>query len=235
MTLANDPFALARYIDHSLLRPEATEADIEKLCSEAVQYRFFSVCIHPSFIRTARRALAGTDVRVSAVIGFPLGGSLPRVKAYEAMEAAFLGADELDIVMNIGYAKSARWTDLRKETDALLTATPAVVHKMIIETCYLTDSEKRTASAIMLDAGAEFVKTSTGFGPSGASVGDIALIRHATHGRIGIKAAGGIRNLDDTLAFIEAGATRIGTSAGVNIVRACSGRPSLFTENTLRD
>lgn len=209
---------IARLIDHTLLKPYATETDIYKLCDEAKKYGFFSVCIHPFFVKYAREMLSGSDVKVSAVIGFPLGMTLDRVKIFEAVETSLLGADELDIVMNLGAAKANKWDAVKKEISDIVTATPDVIHKVIIETCYLTDDEKTKASLAVLEAGAEFIKTSTGFAPAGAVIGDVAIIKAVTRGKIGIKAAGGIRTLKDVLSFVEAGASRIGTSSGVDIM-----------------
>lgn len=220
------PLDIARLIDHTFLRPDATEEEIRKICDEAKKYGFFSVCVHPYFLKTVRRSLSGTDIRISAVIGFPLGMTLPRVKIYEAMESVFEGANELDIVMNQGLAGAGRWDDVRREISDIITAAPEAVHKVIIETCYLTDDEKKKAALSVMDAGAGFVKTSTGFGPSGATVRDVELIASATKGKIGIKAAGGIKNFKDALALIEAGATRIGTSSGVRIIKEARKRES---------
>ncbi len=214
---AAKPLDIAKLIDHTLLRSDATEEDIRRLCDEAKRYGFFSVCVHPYFLRDAGRLLSGTGIRLTAVIGFPLGMTLSRVKIYEAMESVFEGADELDIVMNQGLAGAGRWDDVRGEISDIITAVPDVVHKVIIETCYLTDDEKKKAALVVMNAGAGFVKTSTGFGPSGAIVRDVELIASVTKGKIGIKAAGGIKTLKDALALIDAGATRIGTSSGVRI------------------
>ena len=210
---------IAKLIDHTLLKPEATETDIKKLCKEAEKYGFFSVCVNPCFIKTAREKLSGTDVKVSTVIGFPLGAMHSKVKIHEAMEAVLTGADELDVVINIGMIKSNNWTAVQKEISDLVTATPDVIHKIIIETYYLSDDEKINASLAVMESGAEFVKTSTGFAPSGATVKDIEMIKAATKGKVGIKAAGGIRTLKDVLTFIKAGATRIGTSSGITIIK----------------
>jgi deoxyribose-phosphate aldolase len=210
---------IAKLIDHTLLRPDAREAEIVRLCEEAINFDFFSVCIHPSFLGIATKILSGSDVRVCTVIGFPHGLSLTRIKVYEAIESTLMGADELDIVINIGMVKSHRWDYIRKEITDIITATPARIHKIIIETHYLTEEEKVIVSRIAMEGGAEFVKTSTGFAPRGATIEDVRLIRKATDGRIGIKAAGGIRKLKDVLSFIDAGATRIGTSSGVDIMR----------------
>lgn len=215
----HESIKIAKLIDHTLLKPEATETDIKKLCEEAKKYSFFSVCVNPCFIKTAREKLSGTDVKVSTVIGFPLGAMHSKVKIYEAIEAVLAGADEVDVVMNIGMIKSNNWTAVQKEISDLVTATPDVIHKIIIETCYLSDNEKIKASLAVMKARAEFVKTSTGFAPSGATVKDIEMIKAATKGKIGIKVAGGIRTLKDVLTFIKAGATRIGTSSGVTIIK----------------
>ncbi len=215
----NDKLNLAKLIDHTLLKPYTTETDIRKLCDEARKYGFFSVCVHPFFIKKAKNMLSGTDVKLTTVIGFPLGMTLTQVKIYEAMEAVLLGADELDIVINLGAVKAGKWDIVKKEISDLVTATPDITHKAIIETCYLSDDEKIKASIAVMEAGAEFIKTSTGFAPAGAAVRDIAMIKAATKGKIGIKAAGGIKTLKDILSFVRAGATRIGTSSGVDIMK----------------
>ncbi|GBE04820.1 deoxyribose-phosphate aldolase [bacterium BMS3Abin10] len=229
----NKDLDIAKLIDHTLLSPDATEADIKKLCDEAKKYGFFSVCVHPSFIKTAREMLSGTEVhpvrkqpdlssnrvKVTTVIGFPLGMTLSRVKIYEAMEAVILGADELDMVINTGNACAGKWDAVRKEISDLVTATPDTVHKIIIETCYLRDEDIIKASIAAMEAGAEFIKTSSGFAPAGAVVGDVGMIKQATKGKIGIKAAGGIKTLSNVLSFVEAGATRIGTSSGTSIMK----------------
>ncbi len=231
-----DKSSIAKIIDHTLLKPDATEADIKKLCNEAKKYGFCSVCIHPSFVRLAKELLSGSDVnpvsnkpgissnsvKVSTVIGFPLGMTLDRVKIFESRETVLLGADELDIVINPVAVKSHRWDAVRKEISDIVTATPDVTHKIIIETYYLTDDEKAKASLTVMEAGAEFIKTSSGFAPAGAVTEDIEIIKTATNGKIGIKAAGGIRTLKDVLRFVEAGATRIGTSSGADIISGCT-------------
>ncbi len=209
---------IARFIDHTLLRPDATEKDVIKLCDEAGTYNFHAVCIHPSFVSTAREVLYQSHTKIAAVIGFPLGMTLTRVKIYEAMEAVTKGAGELDIVINISNAISDNWSSVQDEIADIITATPDVLHKIIIETCYLSEGRKKKACTAVMNAGAEFIKTSTGFGPSGAQARDVELIHSVTEGKIGIKAAGGIKTLADTRAFIHAGATRIGTSSGIDIV-----------------
>jgi deoxyribose-phosphate aldolase len=206
-------------IDHTLLRPDATGADIKKLCEEAMHYSFHSVCIHPSFIKYAKDILSGSKVKISTVIGFPFGMTLSGVKVFEAAEAVREGADELDIVINIGLARSGRWSEVESEISDIVRSTPDSLHKIIIEACYLSDEEKREAAIAVINAGAEFIKTSTGFAHGGAELNDVRLIRSVTEGRIGIKAAGGIKSLKDLLAFVDAGATRIGTSSGVEIIK----------------
>lgn len=167
--------------------------------------------------------LAGTGLKVTTVIGFPLGTSSTEEKIDEAVEAVKDGADELDIVMNQGFAKAGEWDALQKEISDIIAATPDVIHKVIIEACNLTDDEKKRAAAAVMDAGAEFVKTSTGFASGGATVADVELIHSVTEGKIGIKAAGGIKTLEDVIVLVEAGATRIGTSSGVAIVKEVGG------------
>ncbi len=210
---------ISKLIDHTLLRPDAVEEEIIRLCKEACIYSFHSVCIHPSYIKVAKGALSGTDVKISAVIGFPLGMTLSRVKVFEAVESVREGADELDIVINIGLANAGRWKDIEAEISEIVTATPDAVHKIIIEVCYLSDDEKRQAAVAVMNVGAEFIKTSTGFGPGGAELKDVELIKSVTQGKVRIKASGGIRTLKDIQAFADAGASRIGTSSGVSIMK----------------
>ena len=210
---------IAELIDHTLLRPDASYLDIKRLCEEALQFGFYSVCINPCFIKMAKELLKDSNVRVATVIGFPLGMTLTEVKVYEAMNALLLGADEIDIAINIGALKSGDWETVRKDISDVIMATKGLIHKTIIETCYLDDNEKTRAVEIALEAGSEFIKTSTGFGPLGARVRDIRLIKSIVGDAAGIKAAGGIRTFKQVLSMLKAGATRIGTSAGVRIVR----------------
>lgn len=203
---------IAKVIDYSLLKPEATVEDIKRLCEEARRYGVYSVCIHPSYITIAKNLLRGSDVKVSTVIGFPLGMTLPYVKVYEAIEATLKGADELDIVMNIGMAHSGDWDYVRKEVSDIIYATKSTVHKIIIETCLLSESEKIKAAEIIIASGAEFIKTSTGFSRAGATVEDVRLLKSVAGNSCGIKAAGGIKTLQHVMEMIEAGASRIGTS-----------------------
>jgi deoxyribose-phosphate aldolase len=210
---------IAQVIDHTLLRPDAHAGEIRTLCEEAATYQFHSVCIHPSFIRAAQEMLRNSSVKIATVIGFPLGMTLSRVKIYEALEASVSGADELDIVINVGAAKSGDWSLVEKEIADIVTATGHCLHKVIIETCYLTEEEKKAACTAVLHSGAAFIKTSTGFGPAGAAIDDIQLLRSLSKDRLGIKASGGIRTLSHVRAVIAAGATRIGTSSGVAIMK----------------
>jgi len=210
---------IARVIDHTLLRPDASYTDIKRLCEEALQSGFYSVCINPSLIRITKELLKYSNVRVATVIGFPLGMTLTEVKVYEAMNACLLGADELDIVINIGALKSGDWETVRKDLSDVIMTTRGLIHKTIIETCYLDDNEKRHIIEIALDAGSEFIKTSTGYVPRGARVRDIRFIKGIVGDAAEIKAAGGIRTVKQVLKMLEAGATRIGTSSGVKIMR----------------
>jgi len=213
-----DKSGIAQLIDHTLLKPDATMDEIKRLCEEAVRFGFHSVCVNPFFVPETSAILSGSGVKVTTVIGFPLGMTLTHVKVYEAMESVLRGSEELDIVMNIGMAKSGRWRDVQKDISDVISATKGVVHKVIIEACYLAREEKGEASRMVLETGAEFVKTSTGFGSGSATVEDVRLVRSVVKERCGIKASGGIRSLRQVREFIAAGATRIGTSSGVAIM-----------------
>jgi deoxyribose-phosphate aldolase len=212
---------VAGMIDHTLLKSDASEAEVETLCREAVQFGFATVCVNPTWVATCARLLRGTPVRVTSVVGFPLGATTSDVKNYEARRVIFDGAGEIDMVINVGALKSG---DLRAvERDIEVVAEPCreagVVSKVIIEAALLTDEEKVTACTLAKAAGADYVKTSTGFGPGGATVADVALMRRTVGERMGVKAAGGVRDLESVRAMLAAGATRIGASAGVRIVR----------------
>lgn len=209
---------IAKLIDHTLLRPDATVDDIRRLCDEALQYGFYSVCVNPFFVPMVKEMLSGSEVKVTTVIGFPLGMTDTNAKVYEAVEALNNGVDEIDMVMNIGMARTGRWDIVKKDIFDVICAAKGIVHKVIIETCYLSRDEKIKATATVIETGAEFVKTSTGFGPSGASVDDVKLIKSIVKDSCGIKASGGIKTLAQAKELIEAGATRIGTSSGVRIV-----------------
>ncbi len=211
--------ALAKYIDHTLLKPDATEAQIEKLCAEAREYGFASVCVNSCYASLAARLLAGSDVAVCCVVGFPLGAATTAAKAFEAADAAQNGATEIDMVINVGAAKDGRWDDVEADIAGVAAAIEGkALLKVIIETCLLTDAEKIEACRAAVRAGADFVKTSTGFSKAGATAADVALMRKTVGPEIGVKAAGGIRTYADAMAMIEAGASRIGASAGIAIL-----------------
>ncbi|WP_203472740.1 deoxyribose-phosphate aldolase [Dissulfurispira thermophila] len=210
---------IARFIDQSLLKPQATESDIIKLCKTAIKYNFYSVCVNPYFVPLCNALLKGYDTKVTTIIGFPFGMATKDVKVYEAKQSILHGADELDIVMNIGAAKSGNWDYVGEELSEIISTTKSAVHKVIIETCYLTEEEKIVATKIASLFGAKFIKTSTGFGTKGATIKDVKLIKKIVGDRAEVKAAGGIKTLSQVLQFIKAGATRIGTSAGVEIIK----------------
>lgn len=211
---------LASYIDHTLLKPEASREQIRAVCNEAKQYHFASVCVNPCWIPLIAGELKGSGVSVCCVIGFPLGASLSSVKAFEAREAVAAGAQEIDMVINIGAVKSGGWELVREDIAAVNAAKGTAKLKVIIETCLLTDEEKVRVCQIAKEAGADFVKTSTGFSTGGATVHDVELMRRTVGPKMGVKASGGIRTLADALAMIEAGASRLGASAGVKIIEA---------------
>jgi deoxyribose-phosphate aldolase len=217
---AEVPLDMARYIDHTLLKPDATGAEIDQLCREAAEYRFASVCINPTWVKRAAENLRGTSVPVCTVIGFPLGATTPEIKAMEARRALRDGAREVDMVLNIGALKSGLLdlvlSDIEKVVDAAHEA--GALCKVILETALLTDEEKVVASALAKKAKADFVKTSTGFGGGGATVYDVALIRETVGPEMGVKASGGVRTTGEAEDMIAAGATRIGASAGIEIV-----------------
>lgn len=212
---------LARLIDHTLLKPEATPAQIERLCAEARAHGFASVCVNPTHVRLAARLLRGSGVAVCSVVGFPLGAGLPQVKAFEAAEVVRLGAGEVDMVLNIGALKAGDHALVLRDIRAVVRAGRAggALVKVILETCLLTDDEKRAACRLAQQARADFVKTSTGFSTGGATVADVALMRAAVGPKMGVKAAGGIRSLAEAQAMVAAGATRLGTSAGVALLQ----------------
>ncbi|VUX01214.1 Deoxyribose-phosphate aldolase 1 [Streptococcus pasteurianus] len=210
--------AINRYIDHTLLKPESTQTQIDKLIAEAVEYQFASVCVNPTWVSYAAKALKGTEVNVCTVIGFPLGANTSSVKAFETKDAVANGADEIDMVINIGQLKSGQYDAVEADIRAVVEASGDKLVKVIIETCLLTDGEKVKACQLRVAAGADYVKTSTGFSTAGANIADVTLMRKTVGPNIGVKAAGGTRSYADAEAFIKAGATRIGTSAGVAIV-----------------
>ncbi|MCI0475097.1 MAG: deoxyribose-phosphate aldolase [Anaerolineales bacterium] len=214
------PKDITKFIDHTLLKPEATPAEIEKLCQEAKEYHFAAVCVNPPYIKQCATLLRGTDVTVCAVIGFPLGAHTTEVKVFETRQAVTDGAREIDMVINIGALKAKQYDFVRDDIRAVCDATHAggAILKVIIEAALLTDDEKVRACELSKEAGADFVKTSTGFGPGGATAHDVALMARTVGAELGVKAAGGIRNYEQAQTMIAAGATRIGASAGVKIV-----------------
>ena len=210
---------LAKYIDHTNLKPEATREDIAALCAEAKQYGFASVCVNPCHVAFAARLLTDSDTAVCCVVGFPLGACTTTVKAYEAADAVRNGATEIDMVLNVGWAREGRWSEVQAEIAAVAAMLRGRAKlKVILETCLLTDGQKVAACKAAVKAGADFVKTSTGFSKAGATAEDVKLMRRNVGPDVGVKAAGGIRTYADALAMIEAGATRIGASAGVAIL-----------------
>ena len=211
---------MASKIDHTLLKPQATEDQFRQLCAEARQFSFATVCVNPAWVPLCASLLRGSPVKVCTVIGFPLGATLPEVKAFETQRCITLGASELDMVINIGALKSRQYGVVEEDIAAVVNAAHALGGhvKVIIEAAYLTDEEKVEACALSKSAGADYVKTSTGFGPSGATVEDVALMRRVVGPEMGVKAAGGIKTAEDAKAMIAAGATRIGASASVKIV-----------------
>ena len=209
---------LNKYIDHTLLKPDASQEQIETLIEEAKKYDFASVCVNPTWVNFAAQALKATDVKVCTVIGFPLGANTPELKAFETSDAIQNGANEVDMVINIGALKSRNFELVERDIRAVVEAAKGTLVKVIIETCLLTDNEKVRACQIAQKAGADFVKTSTGFSTGGATVADVALMRKTVGPDMGVKASGGARSYEDALAFIKAGATRIGASSGVAIM-----------------
>lgn len=210
---------IAKMIDHTALSASTTKEMIVKLCKEASQYQFASVCVNPTWVQLAATELKDTGVDVCTVIGFPLGASTPETKAFETKDAIEKGATEVDMVINIGALKDGDNELVERDIRAVVEAAKGkVLTKVIIETCLLTDEEKERACRLAVQAGADFVKTSTGFSTGGATVQDIALMRKTVGPDIGVKASGGVRSLEDAKAMIEAGATRIGASSGVAIV-----------------
>ena len=215
-----DKKTIASMIDHTLLKPEATPAQIEKLCAEAAEYHFASVCVNPVYIPLAARLLKGTGVKVCCVVGFPLGAIAPEQKAAEAASCAAMGTEELDMVIHVGAVKAGDWALVQRDIEGVVKAAAGHTVKVIIETCLLTDEEKVKACEAAKAAGAHFVKTSTGFSTGGATTHDIALMRKTVGPEMGVKASGGIRDYEAAMAMIEAGANRIGASAGIAIVAA---------------
>lgn len=210
---------LASYIDHTVLKPETIQEDIKKICDEAIRYGFASVCINPCYVYSVKEYLEGSNVKVCTVIGFPLGATTSEVKAFEAAQAIENGADEIDMVINIGALKDERYDYVENDIKSVAEkCKDKALLKVIIETCLLNDNQKIMACELAKSAGADFVKTSTGFSTSGAEASDIMLMRNTVGKGMGVKASGGIRDLETTLKMIEAGASRIGASASVKII-----------------
>jgi deoxyribose-phosphate aldolase len=211
---------IARFIDHTLLKPDARPDQVEQLCAEAREHGFATVCVNSCHVPLCRRLIDGSGVKVCTVIGFPLGAMLREAKAAEAAAAVNLGADELDMVMNIGWLKAGADEMVVSDIHRVLDAAQKRPVKVIIETCLLTEAEKERATQLAAESGAAFVKTSTGFSTGGATIEDVILLARVAAGRLGVKASGGIRDYSTALRMIEAGATRIGTSSGVAIVES---------------
>jgi deoxyribose-phosphate aldolase len=223
--LEQDPGFIARLIDHTILKAVATQADVARICDEARQYSFASVCVNPTHVPLVATKLAGSPVKVCTVVGFPLGATSTAAKVAETQQALADGAQEIDMVVDIGALKDGRSAAVQADITAVAQATHAgnAALKVIIETCYLTDAEKETACRLSVAAGADFVKTSTGFGTGGATAEDVALMRRVVGQGVGVKASGGVRGLADALAMVQAGANRIGASRGVAIVAEAAG------------
>lgn len=219
------PAGVAALIDHTLLKPDATRRDIEELCREAAQFEFATVCVNPAWVALAAQRFAGTSVGVCSVVGFPLGATTADVKGYETRRAIFDGAREIDMVINVGALKSGDLRTVERDIEAVTVPSREcnVLSKVIIEAALLTDDEKVTACTLAKAAGADYVKTSTGFGPGGATVADVALMRRVVGAEMGVKAAGGVRDLEAVKALVAAGASRVGASAGVKIVQQARG------------
>jgi deoxyribose-phosphate aldolase len=207
-----------KYIDHTVLKATTTEADIKKLCAEAKEYEFFSVCVNGSYVPLAKKELEGSDVKIAAVIGFPLGAMSKDAKVFETKKCIEDGADEIDMVLNVGFLKDGKYDEVEQEIREIKEAMGTHVLKVIHENCYLTDEEKRKACELSVAAGADFVKTSTGFGTGGSTFEDVALMKEVVGNRAEIKAAGGVRDIETAMKYIEMGITRLGTSSGVSLV-----------------
>ncbi len=210
---------LAKMIDHTILNPDARIEDIKRICKEAKEYGFASVCINPNYVKLAKELLKGTDVKVCTVIGFPLGANTPSVKAFEAHEAVLNGADEIDMVQNVTMVKEHDWKYIENEVSEVKKACDGRLLKVILETCFLDKDEIRESSLAAMRGNADFVKTSTGFGKGGAKVEDVKIMREAVGPNKGVKASGGIHTYEEAKALVEAGASRIGASKSISIVK----------------
>ncbi|MDO5104508.1 deoxyribose-phosphate aldolase [Capnocytophaga sp.] len=214
---------LNKYIDHTLLKAAATVSEIKTLCEEAVKYNFFSVCVNSCYVPYAKEFLAGTDVKVCSVVGFPLGAMSTHSKVFETEQALADGADEIDMVINVGWLLSGETQKVLDEITLIKKACGNKVLKVILETCYLTDAQKRLACELSVQAGADFVKTSTGFGTGGATLADVTLMKESVSGKAKIKASGGVRDFQTAMEYINLGVQRIGTSNGIAIVTGKTG------------
>ena len=210
---------ITQLVDHTILKADTTAFDIVRICEEAKQFEFFSVCINPAFITLAKDQLKNSSVKVCTVVGFPLGASTTETKAFETANAVALGADEIDMVLHIGAARAANWQMVEDDIRAVVAAAKGKLVKVILETCLLTRDEKIRACEIVKDSGAQFVKTSTGFSTSGATIEDVKLMREVVGPDFGVKASGGLKTLGDFEAMIRAGANRLGTSSAASILR----------------
>ena len=222
------PAQLAAYIDHTLLKPDASREQIEKLCAEAREHEFYSVCVNGCWVEAARTYLEGSEVKVAAVVGFPLGAMSADVKRYETDAAIDDGAQEIDVVLNIARLKAGDHKFVFRELVDVVEDADERPVKVIMETCLLTDAEKILACQLIVESGAQFVKTSTGFSTGGATIADVKLLRATVGPKFGVKASGGIRDTATALAMIEAGATRLGTSAGIAIVSGAVGTSGTY-------
>ncbi|MFJ1366480.1 deoxyribose-phosphate aldolase [Capnocytophaga canimorsus] len=209
---------LSKYIDHTLLKATATVSEIETLCKEAITHNFFSVCVNSGYVSYAKDFLKETDIKVCSVVGFPLGAMSTRSKVYETEQALADGADEVDMVINVGWLLSGKIDEVKQEISLIKKACGDKVLKVILETCYLTDDQKRLACELSVQAGADFVKTSTGFGSGGATLADVQLMKDSVKGKAKIKASGGVRDFQTAMEYINLGVQRIGTSNGIAIV-----------------
>ncbi|MBN2618568.1 MAG: deoxyribose-phosphate aldolase [Spirochaetales bacterium] len=209
---------LNRFIDHTVLKAVTTETDIKNLCKEAIEYNFYSVCVNGSYVPLAKKELSGSDINIAAVVGFPLGAMSMEAKVFEAKEAIKNGANEIDMVLNIGFMKSEKYDEVEKEIKSIKQAIGKNVLKVILETCYLTKSEIKDACKLSVNAGADFVKTSTGFGTGGATFEDVEIMKSVVDGKAQIKASGGVKDIETAEKYISMGVTRLGTSSGVQLM-----------------
>ncbi|NBI06778.1 deoxyribose-phosphate aldolase [Senegalia massiliensis] len=214
---------IASIIDHTILKPDTTEEQVKKVCEEAKEYNFASVCVNPNYVKYVSEQLNGSDVKVTSVVGFPLGNTLPEVKAYETKKVIENGADEIDMVINIAALKNKNYDLVKEDIQAVVNASNNKMVKVIIEACLLTDEEKIKACEIAMKAKADFVKTSTGFSTGGATIHDVKLMKKVVGDNLGVKASGGVRDIETASMMVESGANRIGASSSVSIVKGEKG------------